>query len=124
LIFDRYKTYNERKFDTYLPDLLSAQSFSNQILAYAGEIRPNIELEVPIKYWNIEVGQFLEATINRPRATWFGERKFEVIRKVYNLDRNTITLTVKKYGAELFSRITTDDFIRLTTEGDMRRVGS
>jgi hypothetical protein len=124
VIFDRYKTYNERKFDTYLPDLLSAQSFSNRILAYAGEIRPNIELEVPIKYWNIEVGQFLEATINRPRATWFGERKFEVIRKVYNLDRNTITLTVKKYGGEIAYRVTTDGSSRVTTNDELRKVGA
>ena len=123
-IYKRYKVYNERTFDTMLPDLTAAQTFSDQILAYAGEIRPTIEIEVPIKYWQIEVGEFVEVAINRDKVTWFGNRKCEVIRKVYNLDRNTITLTVKKYGTELDDRITTDGDFRVTTDGYMRRVGA
>jgi hypothetical protein len=122
-IYQRYKTYNERTFNTYLPNLAAAQDFSDAILAYAGTIRPTIDIEVPIKYWNVEVGDFAEVTINRDNATWFGERKCEVIRKSYNLDRGTITFTVKKYGGELFDRITTYGDDRVTTDGDFRRVG-
>jgi hypothetical protein len=122
-IYARYKTYNERTFNTYLPTLADAQLFSNAILSYAGEIRPTIEIEVPMKYWNMEVGDFAEVTINRDNATWFGERKCEVIRKSYNLDRGTITLTVKKYGGEISYRVTTDGSYRFTTEDELRKVG-
>jgi hypothetical protein len=124
VIYQRYKVYNERTFDTMLPDLTAAQAFSDQILAYAGEIRPTIEIEVPIKYWQIEVGDFAEVTINRDQVEWFGNRKCEVIRKVYNLERNTISFTIKKYGSELYDRATTDGEFRITTDGLMRRVGA
>jgi hypothetical protein len=123
-IFGRYKTYNQRTFDTMLPTLTDAQNFASTILDYAEVIRPSIEIEVPIKYYMVDVGDFVQVEINRPRATWFGERKCEVIRKVYNLERNTISLTVKKYGDEISYRITTDDFMRATTSDDIRKVGA
>jgi len=123
-IYEKYKVYNERTFDTYLPDLSSAQDFSDEILDYSGDIRARFEIEVPIKYYNVEVGDFADITINRPHVTWFGERKCEVISKVFNLDLGTITLGIRKYGGEIFTRITTDGSTRLTTDGDIRRVGA
>lgn len=123
-IYLKYKTYNQRQFDTMLPNLAAAQQFSDTILDYSGTIRPTLEIEVPIKYFDIDVGDFAEIEINRPHATWFGERKCEVVRKVFNLDRNTITLTVRKYGGELFGRVTTDGYIRKTTDDSVRRVGA
>jgi hypothetical protein len=123
-IYAKYKVYNQRQFDTMLPDLASAQIFSDVILDYSGTIRPMLEIEVPIKYYSIDVGDFVEIAINRPHVTWFGERKCEIIRKVFNLDKNTITLTVRKYGGELFGRITTDGYIRETTDIYIRRVGA
>lgn len=123
-IFAKYKTYNQRTFDTYLPDLTTAQAFSDIILDYAGTVRPVIEVEVPIKYYNIEVGDFAEIEINRASATWFGVRKCEVLSKTWNLDRNTITLKVKKYGDEISYRATTDGYYRITTDDELRKVGA
>jgi len=123
-IYARYKTYNERTFNTYLDDITAAQVFSDVILDYSGTIRPTIDIEVPIKYYDIDVGDFAEITINRPHATWFGLRKCEIVRKVYNLDRNTITFTIRKYGGEIAYRITTDGYMRLTTENEIRKVGA
>jgi hypothetical protein len=123
-IYARYKTYNERTFETYLPDLTSAQTFSDAVLGRSGTIRPTFELEVPIKYYAIDVGDFAEIAINRPNATWFGERKCEIIGKSYNLDRGTITLIAKKYGNEIAYRITTDGLSRFTTDGAIRKVGA
>lgn len=122
-IFEKYKIYNERKFDTYLANISDAQTFSDIILAYAGTIRPTLEIEVPIKYWNVQVGEFADVEINRPAASWLGERKCEVLRKTFNLDRNTITLTIKKYGDELSYRITTDGYMRVTSDNYLRKVG-
>jgi hypothetical protein len=123
-IFARYKTYNQRTFDTMLPTLADAQAYASVILDYAEEIRPRIELEVPMKYYLVDVGDFVQVSINRQNSTWFGERKCEVIRKVYNLDRNTISLTVKKYGDEISYRITTGGSMRATTSDEIRKVGS
>lgn len=123
-IYQRYKTYNERTFNTYLPNLSDAQDFSDAILAYAGTIRPTIDIEVPIKYWNVEVGDFVEATINRDNVRWFGDRKCEVIRKSFNLDRGTLTLTIKVYGGEIAYRVTTDGEYRFTTDSELRKVGA
>jgi len=123
-IFQKYKTYNERTFDTLLDTLSDAQAFSDIILDGSGTIRPRIEVEVPIAYYQIEVGDFVEIEINRPNATWFGERKCEVIGKGYNLDRGTITLTVRKYGDEIAYRATTDGYMRVTTNNETRKVGA
>lgn len=123
-IYEKYKIYNQKTFDTYLPDLTAAQSYSDVILDYAGTVRPTLDIEVPIKYYNIEIGDFAEVEINRAAATWFGSRKCEVLSKTWNLDRNTITLKVKKYGAEVSYRVTTDGEYRVTTEDELRKVGA
>jgi hypothetical protein len=123
-IYSRYKTYNERKFDTYLPDIASAQLFSDAVLERSGTIQPTFDIEVSMKYSAMDVGDFADIEINRPNATWFGNRKCEVIGKSYNLDNGTITFTVKKYGGELGYRITTDGYYRITTDGGLRKVGA
>jgi hypothetical protein len=123
-IFGKYKVYNEKTFDTYLPDLTEAQAFSDMVLEYVGDIKPVFEIELPIKYYAIDVGEFAEIAINRPHATWFGERKFEVVKKAFNLDRGTITLGIRKYGGEIFYRVTTDGDDRITTDGEIRKVGA
>jgi hypothetical protein len=123
-IFERYKTYNERTFDTMLANITDAQTYSDNILEYSGTIRPKIEIEVPIKYYTMDVGDFAEIEINRSRATWYGLRKCEVLRKVYNLDRNTISFTVKSYGGEISYRVTTDGEYRFTTDDYLRKVGA
>jgi hypothetical protein len=83
-----------------------------------------MEIEVPIKYWQIAVGDFAEVSINRPQSTWLGTRKCEVISKTYNLDRGTITFGIRKYGGDLASRVTTDGAYRITSDGYIRRVGA
>lgn len=123
-IFQAYKTYNEKTFDTLLPDLAAAQRYSDIILAHSGEIRPRFSIEVPIKYYAIQVGDFADVEINRPNTRWFGERKCEVIGKSWNLDRGTLTLTVRKYGDEIAYRETTDEYARVTTDGYLRKVGA
>jgi len=123
-IYARYKTYNQKEFKTYLPDIAAAQRFSDIILDYAGTIKPTFEIEVPIKYYFVEVGDFGEIEINRATSTWFGTRKCEVIGKTYNLDRNTITFKVKKYGSEIAYRVTTDGEYRFTSDDELRKVGA
>jgi hypothetical protein len=123
-IYSKYRVYNQRTIDTYLPDLSSAVDFSNTILDYAGTVRPVLDIEVPLKYWNITVGDFCDIEIDRQNAPWFGIRKCEVIGKSFNIERGTVSLTVKKYGEEITYRITTDGASRVTTDGDIRKAGS
>jgi len=123
-IFDKYKTYNQRTFDTMLGNVVDAQRFSDQILEYSGTIRAKVDIEVPLKYYTMDVGDFAEIEINRSNSTWFGLRKCEVLRKVYNLDRGTISFTVKIYGSEISYRVTTDGEYRYTTSDELRKVGS
>lgn len=123
-IYSKYRVYNERTIDTFLPDLSAAQVFSNVILDYAGTVRPIMDIEVPLKYWDVEVGDFGEIEIDRPYATWYGLRKCEVIGKAFNLEQKTITLTIKKYGGEIAYRVTTDGLYRASTDGALRKAGA
>jgi len=100
-VFSSYKTYSQKTFDTSLPDLTQAQDFSGRILEYASVVRAQTKIEVPIKYWTLDIGDFVDIQLNRSATDWMGWRKCEILSKDFELDKGTIVFGIKKYGAEL-----------------------
>jgi hypothetical protein len=100
-IFSSYKTYSQKTFDTSLPDLTQAQDFSDRILEYASIVRAQTKIEVPIKYWTLDIGDFVDVQLNRSATNWMGWRKCEILSKDFELDKGTIVFGIKKYGSEL-----------------------
>jgi hypothetical protein len=122
-VFQLYKTYSQKEFLTALPDVIDAQNYSDRILEYAGLVRAESSIEVPIKYWILDIGDFIDIELNRSATDWLNYRKCEILSKEFQLDRGTIVFGIKKYGNELDLRVTTTGDMRVTSDGYFRRVG-
>jgi hypothetical protein len=94
-VFLKYKTFNQKESFTLLINPADAQSFSNTILAYSKDVHGIGEIEVPIKYYTIELGDIVNIEINRPASTMLGTKKCEIIGKTYNLLFPTISFTYR-----------------------------
>lgn len=89
-IFLKYKTYNQKTFDTFLTSLSDAQDFSDTILDYAEEVHGKGNITVPMKYYTLDVGDLADIEIYREVQNLLGIKKSEIIRKSYDLDRALI----------------------------------
>jgi len=87
--------YREQKFQTYLPTATAAASFATDILDYYCGIHGKLSVTVPMEYYAIEIGQVVEAEIDRLNTTMLGTVDCEVLGKLYNLDKNTIDLDLR-----------------------------
>jgi hypothetical protein len=122
-IFQLYKTYSQKQFLTSLPDVTQAQDFSDRILEYAGEVRAESQIELPVKYWTLDVGDFVDIELNRSATDWLNYRKCEILSKQFQLDRGTIVFSIKKYGNGVDLRVIDTGDMRITSDGYFRRVG-
>jgi hypothetical protein len=84
-IFLKYKVYNQKQFNTVLITLANAQTFSNTVLAYSKDVHGVGEIEVPMKYYAIELGDIVDIELNRETTTMLGTKKCEIIGVKYNL---------------------------------------
>jgi hypothetical protein len=94
-VFLKYKTYNQKESFTMLINSADAQSFSDTILAYSKDVHGVGDIEVPMKYYDIDLGDIVNIEINRPATTMLGTKKCEIIGKTYNLSFPTITFTYR-----------------------------
>jgi hypothetical protein len=87
-IFLKYKTYTQKEFFTLLIDTSAQtiiQAFSNTVLAYSKDVHGIGSVDVPMKYYTINLGDIVNIEINRPNSTMLGTKKCEIISKRYNL---------------------------------------
>ena len=116
-VFALYKTYNERKFDTLLPDLTAAQSFATRVLNYASRIHGSETVMIPIENYDLVLGQQIGVVVQRGAQSMIGELKAEVTGVNYDLERAAINATIRHGGAlEAFLKLE-DDAI-LISEAD------
>ncbi len=86
--FLKYKTYNQKQFNTVLIDtsaLTVIKAFSDTILNYSKDVHGTGEIEVPMKYYDIDITDIVNIEINRETTTMLGTKKCEIISKKYNL---------------------------------------
>jgi hypothetical protein len=84
-VYLKYKTYNQKTFYTLLTTFADAQAFAMKILDYAQDVHGQGELVVPMKYYPCNVGDMVDAVIDREGATMLGTQKVELLSKRYNL---------------------------------------
>jgi hypothetical protein len=87
-IFLKYKTYNQKEFMTALIDTSAQtviQAFSDIILNYTKDVHGIGSVEVPMKYYTIELTNIVNIEINRETTTMLGTKRCEIISKKYNL---------------------------------------
>ena len=84
-VFTAYKTYNQQTFDTLLDTLTAATAYATNMLSYFKEIHGKNTVEVPMKYYAEELGNIVNAEIQRPSTTMLGTKKSEVTNVTYKL---------------------------------------
>jgi hypothetical protein len=79
-VFAKYKTYNQRDFNTWLVTSAASSIFSTKVLEYVKSIHGKFSIQVPLKYHNIEVGTMVNHTIARQNTNMItNEKKCEVL---------------------------------------------
>jgi len=68
---------------------------NNGTLNYFDTVRGTTNIIVPIKYYSIEVADFVNCNIRRRNGEWMGLRKCEILGKSYNLKNNTINFKLR-----------------------------
>jgi hypothetical protein len=94
-VFLKYKTYNEKTFDTYLDNLTAATAYASTVMAYHKDIHGRMEVEVPMAYYDITIGDIVDAEIERRTQTMIGTTKSEIISVRYVLDKPAIMLGLR-----------------------------
>jgi hypothetical protein len=93
-VFLLYKVYNQKQFNTVLIDtsaLTVIKAFSNTILNYSKDVHGIGSIKIPIKYYEIEVGDIYDIEINRETTTMLGTKKCEILSKSTSIYDGFIT---------------------------------
>lgn len=94
-IYEKYKTYNKKTFETYLTTSTAASALASSILDYVEDVHGTIPLQVPLRYYSTQVGDVVDAVLNRSVLTMLGTKECEVLRKEYNLESTNIEVTLR-----------------------------
>lgn len=116
---DKYNVLIQKTIETILPDFNLASEFSTKILEYNKDVRGRFSNKLPVKYYSLNVGDFVLIEIDRLNKGMLYLRKCEILSKKYNLIEGTITFDFR-IMEEQFIRITTDGSIRLLTNNQIR----
>lgn len=109
-VFAKYKTYNQQTFDTLLAGASvsdAAIGMASRILDYADTVKGLVEIDVPMRYYGIEVGDFAAVQLDRLGTEMLGWQSCEVLAVLYNLELPSIKLKL---------RITQTEVVYLVTE--------
>lgn len=96
-IFDKYQTYYSKDFNTLLINLSDAQTLSETILDYTEDVHGIVSINVPIKYWNSQIGDIITAELSKGSRVLLGTKKCEVIGVIFNFDNPMVTLKLRIY---------------------------
>ena len=103
--FVLYKTYNQKTFDTLLPNASAATAFATRVLDYTDTVRGVESIVVPMENYDLILGQKIGVEVSRGEQPMLGEIKSEVIGIDYQLDTPAIALTIR-HGRALESLLT------------------
>jgi len=95
----KYKTPNEETYDTLLTSTAQAATFADTILNYSDTVFAETSIVIPMRYWAIEVMDYVQLDVRRETVSMIGVNVFEVTGKTFNFDKNTITLSLRKSKA-------------------------
>lgn len=108
-VFAKYKTYNEQTFDTLLAGasvVSAATEMASRILDYSDSVKGMLEIEVPMRYYGIEVGDFAAVQIDRVNSTMLDWKVCELLGVVYKLDYASIKLKLRINGNNVIYLVT------------------
>lgn len=92
-----YSIINKKTILTYLPSTDAAlQKFATQYLDYCCDVHGTFSIDVPMKYYTLEVGDTVNVELKRNGGVdYAGTQKCEILSKMYKLDFPMITLGMR-----------------------------
>ena len=94
-VFTAYKTYKEQVVDTLLPTLSAATAFGTVFMDYFDRVHGSLPMEIPMAYYDIALGDMVDAEIERATTTMLGTTKAEVININYGLGKPAMTVKLR-----------------------------
>jgi hypothetical protein len=85
-VFLKYKTYNQKDFETWLVNSAAAQTFATKILNYVKDVHGTFSINVPMRYYDFKIGDLRNVEIERETTTMLGTKKCEVMGISYDLN--------------------------------------
>jgi hypothetical protein len=95
-IADRFKAYNERKFETLLKSSTSAATFASAIMEISGDVRPILRVKTKMQSIDRELSDMVNVEYRTRNRAFTGVMSCEVIGKLVDLDNMTVELTLRK----------------------------
>jgi len=91
----KYKTYNEKTFETPIDGSVQAASYAATILNYTKDVHGMLTIEVPMSYYYLEIGEIMDTEIRRPASDMVGTVRTEIVSISYRLDRGTVAFGLR-----------------------------
>ena len=95
-IFDKYPIYNQKRFDTLMPNISGAQTYSDDVFVKSDDVETIIEVQCP--GWGcIEriIGDIVIVYCNRRSTEWYRRCKCEVIGIAKDFNQHIVSLTLR-----------------------------
>jgi len=119
-VYAKYKTYNQQTFDTLLAGANvtdAATAMASRILDYADTVKGIVEIDVPMRYYGVEVGDFAAVQLDRLGSTMLDWQSCEVLAVLYNLELPSIKLKLRITQNEVVYLVTEDGDYVATEDG-------
>ena len=94
-VFNAYKTYSERTFDTQLDTVTAATAYGETIMQYTKDVHGVFEMQLPMLYYALEVGEMVDAEIWRAQSAMLATARSEILEVRYDLAGPTLTLGLR-----------------------------
>ena len=116
-VFNAYKTYEEKTFDTALIDEAAAIAFASLVLDSVDTVRGRETITVPLQYYAVQMGDLVWAEQSRGEQPMLGMQSFEVLGKswmdgpILQLDIRRIDDTLSAGGLQAYYSFDADSSV-------------
>ncbi len=94
-VFDIYKTYREKEFNTLLVSESDAQSLAVKIMNLVDRIRPVFPVVAKTQVSDLRIGDNVNVRLDRVNKAWYGLSKCQVVGIDFNLESNQVKLQLR-----------------------------
>lgn len=93
--YTQYGVDTLKHFPTVLAYYSDAVTLASTLIQYFKDLHGELSIEVPIKYYAVNVGDNINLPIWRETTSMLGTKKCEVLGKAYNLDKGAIVFNLR-----------------------------
>ena len=95
-VFNKFKVYRERVFNTLLTSSADAESYAETIMDISGDVNTIIRVRTKMQTIDREISDIVTVDYGKDNRDFAGTANYEVLGKALNLDDMTTTLTLRK----------------------------